>query len=398
MTAAENGHGRVRICAVIYWLERGGAERVLSTLCNEWAALEQDVTVVTVAAASHTEFGLSSAVARQSLTPTKAAGGLSRRTRPLRRLRQLRSTIQALNPDVVVSFGDRTNVMTLLALVNTSIPVVVSERTDPRRIPLTWIMERVRSVTYHRAAAIALQTQSVLPWAQQRFPTLRTRVIPNPVAPAQTHALSGARNPYITCVARFSQEKGVDVLIDAFARAGVRASGWRLHLVGDGPLRSQLEAQVRELGISDSVVFHGRVHDPEAYLVASQIAVLPSRVEGFPNALLEAMAAGTAVISTDCESGPSEIVTHGIDGLLVPTDDPDALATAIVTLTSDPELRKRLGHAGASVTTRFAPQAISEAWLSLFREVASTTAATRSRRPRPSHDSPERAARIDHSP
>jgi glycosyltransferase involved in cell wall biosynthesis len=116
-------------------------------------------------------------------------------------------------------------------------------------------------------------------------------------------------------------------------------------VVGDGPERSSLEELAEQLGVADRVSFLGFHSDPFCHLDVAAVFVLPSRFEGMPNALLEAMSLGLAVIVTDASPGPLEVVEHGVSGLVVPSDNPAALAAALFQLAGDPDLRCRLGAA-----------------------------------------------------
>lgn len=120
---------------------------------------------------------------------------------------------------------------------------------------------------------------------------------------------------------------------------------WPLTLVGDGPERPALERQVRDRRLAERVRFMGYRSDPQTFLQQAAVFVLPSRFEGMPNALLEAMAAGLAVVVTDASPGPLEVVDDGVTGLVVPSEAPQALAAALERLAVDPALRARLGAA-----------------------------------------------------
>ena len=146
-------------------------------------------------------------------------------------------------------------------------------------------------------------------------------------------------------VARLVPQKGLDVLIAALPRLSGAAAAWPVTLVGDGPERDTLQAQAQDLGVSDRLRCLGFRSDPERFLADAAVFVLPSRFEGMPNALLEAMAAGLAVIVTDASPGPLEVVEPGVSGLVVPSDDPIALAAAMQELAADPERCRRMGAA-----------------------------------------------------
>jgi glycosyltransferase involved in cell wall biosynthesis len=120
------------------------------------------------------------------------------------------------------------------------------------------------------------------------------------------------------------------------------------------------------------VTFVGNVQLPETFLRGADLFVLPSRFEGFPNALCEAMACGLPVIAADCPTGPREIIRPEVDGLLVATENPEALARAMARLMNDEKLRRELGRRAREITERFSLTEIDRCWERLFVEVLST--------------------------
>ncbi|HZS90386.1 MAG TPA: glycosyltransferase family 4 protein [Chloroflexota bacterium] len=161
----------------------------------------------------------------------------------------------------------------------------------------------------------------------------------------------------IVCVTRLDYQKGVDVLLHAWGRLMHAPVEWRgglvprLQVVGDGPLRSQLERLAVELGLAGSVEFLGRRTDVLDLLQQSWGFVLPSRWEGMSNALLEAMACGLPCIATRI-SGSEDVICHGVDGLLVAPEQPAALAEALRRVIEDAEVAQRLGAAARAKVVR----------------------------------------------
>lgn len=140
-------------------------------------------------------------------------------------------------------------------------------------------------------------------------------------------------------------------------------------ILGEGPERSRLEAQARAHGLSDRVAMPGRVANPLDHLVKGQAFVLSSRYEGFPNALLEAMACGLPVVAFDCPNGPAEAITHDRDGLLVPAGDVAALASALARVMDSPGERSRLGHDARGIVSRLGPERVLPRWSDMLESV-----------------------------
>ena len=181
----------------------------------------------------------------------------------------------------------------------------------------------------------------------------RTKCTPDRSAPDSQRRIVG--------LGRLADHKGFDLLLAAFQEVAADHPDWVLEIFGEGDQRPILEQYRDQHRLGDRVRLPGWTDRPAAVLSRGDIFVLPSRYEGFPNALLEAMACGLACISFDCDSGPREIIRPGVDGLLVPAGDVAALASALGQLMSDSDLRQRLGNRAREVVTRFSDPRASSA-------------------------------------
>ena len=166
---------------------------------------------------------------------------------------------------------------------------------------------------------------------------------------------------------RFSGEKGFDILIRAMARVSAPA---KLLLLGEGKDERKLRSLAEKLGASVKVDFLGFRKNPYPVLRGATVFVLPSRYEGFPNGLAEAMALGIPCVATRCKTGPEELIADGENGLLVPVEDPETMAGAIDRLLGDPVLRKRMGTAARMSVERYNVDEIVRLFESLIESVA----------------------------
>ena len=280
---------------------------------------------------------------------------------------ELERLLQCHRPRRVVSFLSRTNMRICSALWWRDSHLVVSERNDLRKQQLPFPWPRFRRLLYRRADVLTANTagvmDSLVPLFQARQLALLPNPLPMPVVPAAVGS-AGERQGFVT-VARLVPQKGIDVLIGALAQTAGPACGWMQTLVGDGPEREALELQVRQADLQKRGRFLGFRPDPQTFLLQASVFVLPSRFEGMPNALLEAMAAGLAVVVTDASPGPLEVVKHGVNGLVVPSDDPSALAAALDQLAADPGLRERLGVAARDTLRQLDWPVVGPIWESL---------------------------------
>ena len=170
----------------------------------------------------------------------------------------------------------------------------------------------------------------------------------------------------VVAVARYSHEKGIDLLLKAWSIVEKRVRDWRLEVYGDGN-RTPYNQLIEELRIDNSrCVLHGRTDNVEAEYVNSSIFVLSSRFEGFGMVLTEAMACGLPVVSFDCPWGPRSIIANGDDGLLVENGNVEALADSLTRLIDDADLRQRVAARGVKNVQRFRVDYIAECWKELF--------------------------------
>jgi glycosyltransferase involved in cell wall biosynthesis len=365
----------MRITLVISSLERGGAERIMSLLASAWAQAGKDVTLLTLDS-SEIAYPLHPAVKIHNLRPParKAGRWIQALSRKILRVPSLRKAIRESCPDLVISFMDRPNILTLIATRFLKVPVIISERTNPSVHKIGPVLSGLRALLYPLAQATVCQTSAAAAWFQSKM-RIKTSLIPNPlVQPLKaTHDVATAREdgPHILlAVGRLHAYKGFDLLLRAFALVFEKHPQWVLRIVGDGPQRLELQRMATALGLAERVQFIGSVNDPGSEFREADLFVLSSRFEGFPNALCEAMAAGLPVVSFDCPWGPSEIIHNGLDGILVPPADVNALGAVLSRLMADPAERARLAERAPEIMARLDLSKILLLWEALFRELA----------------------------
>lgn len=349
---------------VISSLGGGGAERAVAEFSAHWASLGHSLSVVTWDASDAPDaYPLAGGVRRIGLNVRRNSAGVgSAVVNVARRVLALRLELLHARPDVLVSFMDSTNVVSLLATRGLGIPVVIAERTDPEaNVTLSRIWRLLRRLTYRWASQVVVQTRAAADWLDRHCAT-RAVVIPNllrhlpPAGPMQ------ARERMVVSVGRLAWEKDPETLIRAFAAVFSRRPDWRLVLVGEGPLRDELAVLTDQLGLGSATQFAGFARTPEQWMARAALFVLSSRFEGFPNALLEAMAMGVAVVSTDCPSGPREMIENGVNGRLFQVGDVQGLAALLAELMDDEAQRARLAQAATEVRNWHSPERIMAKW------------------------------------
>ncbi len=365
-----------RLTAVISSLEAGGAERIMAILTEAWAARGWEVTLLLTLAkpAQDPFFKLDPRVTARHLDLYRPSRGLREAVSAnLRRARVMRRAIRTSRPDLVLAFAIETNVLTILATLGLGVPVVVEEHIHSSWPPLRRRWQLLRLATYPLASSVVALTPSALA-ALGLARGRRGRVIPNPVMPPPAGSTAPTDAPVIVAMGRLVPQKGFDMLLDAFAKIAGNHPRWNLAIWGDGPDRAALERQRDALGLMGRVALPGTTQAPNDELRAASAFVMSSRREGFPTVLGEAMACGLPVVSFDCPSGPRELIRDGIDGLLIPPDDVDALAAGMARLMDDSELASRLASRAPEVVERFSLASVLGLWDAVFAEVAGPVA------------------------
>ncbi len=362
-----------RIAVVIHSLTGGGSEHVAARMASWWAEHGHEVSLLTLDSVDNDAIAVSPQVNRVGLgLMSDSTGLLSAILANRSRVRELRRALLETNPDHVVSLTDRMNVVTLLACRGTKLQPVVCERIDIRHHSIGRLWSWLRKRTYPHAKAIVVQTagirDAVLPIARQA----PVEVIPNCVWPPDEAASPGKlelpdNHRWLAAVGRFDDQKGFDLLLAAFDVIADQHEDWNLVLIGNGPLRSELEQQIEICKLGDRVLLPGWVENPwQALSEQADAYVLSSRYEGFPNALLEAMSVGLCPIAFDCPSGPEEIIEDEVNGLLAPNGDAVLLASILSRVMSDDDLRDRLGDAARNVRETFSVERYFEQWNALL--------------------------------
>ncbi|HEY9657105.1 MAG TPA: glycosyltransferase, partial [Allocoleopsis sp.] len=249
-------------------------------------------------------------------------------------------------------------------------------------INIGFLRNRLFRLLYPMAAALVVQTEQAREIMQGWFPSLKICVLPNAVSsddpderqpsfPLRTLAKIPKDARIIAGMGRLGPEKGFDLLIESFSRVQTQHPDWHLVIFGEGVDRQKLEHQVWRMGIQDHVHFTGLVYASRKYLTETDIFVLSSRYEGFPNVLLEAMSCGLPVVSFNCHYGPCDIIRHAYDGLLVEAENVKALEAAMNIMIDVPEYRAKVARNAREVTERFSVVRIMGLWEQLLVESGS---------------------------
>ncbi|MDF3861509.1 glycosyltransferase family 4 protein [Achromobacter denitrificans] len=372
MTQTDAGRP-LRVLLFIHSLHGGGAERVAADLSAHWAGMGRDVMVVTQAGVEGDVYALHPKVRREVLHTAGEGGGLRGIWSNVQRVRALRRVVRAFRPDIVLGMMTTASVLSVLACAGLSCRVIATEHTHPPSQTLSGFWQRLRRMTYPRAASVVALTRGTADWLDRHMPGCRLAVIPNPVhfplprAEPILTPITGDGRKRLLAVGRLHADKGFDLLIQAFSQLAASHPDWDLVILGEGEERRALEAQLREAGLASRVFMPGRAGNVGDWYDSADLYVLTSRFEGLSNTLLESMASGLAAVSFDCDTGPREIVRDGVDGVLVrPNGDVPALAKALDAAMGDAAERSRMAQAAIDVRDRFSAARVLQKWQELF--------------------------------
>ena len=346
-------------------LTRGGAEHVMVNLASYFYAQGYKVYLVTKLK-EEPEYDVPDGVTRILADITEEEETDSRTKNLISRVKKLRSIWKKIKPDIIVSFIRKNNLMAVASTRGLKIPVVVGIRSNPERELSGRGIKALSFFLFRFANGIVMQTTAGVDYLP-KYLKKKAVVMPNSIDEKFIDTeYSEKRENEIVVVGRIDDNKNQEMVLEVFSDISSQFPDWSLHLYGDGELRQKLEQKYR----SDQIVFHGQIKNVEEKICNSSIFILPSKQEGMPNALIEAMALGVACISTDCPcGGPSDLIEQNKNGILIAVDDKEELKKQLVRLINDKELRKRLGKEAVKIREKLSPKIVNLKWEEYIQEL-----------------------------
>lgn len=290
-------------------------------------------------------------------------------SRVLKRQKMIKQIILSEGYDVVVSFGVKFNLDVMEALKNTNVPVVLCERNDPVSDPARKSLRIRRKLIYKKATGFVFQTERIADFFGEKIKS-RAAVIPNFIEKKYEKADHEAAENNIVITARLSEkQKNISMLLRAFNRFS-KGNDYKLYIVGDGPDEAMYREYIKENSLEDRVILTGR-QKVMPYLMNAKFFVLSSYYEGMPNSLIEALAVGLPCISTDCSGGgAAALIKDGENGILIPSNDEDAMVDAMTRMAGDAELRVRLANEAYKINETLEFNKIMSMWINYIESVA----------------------------
>jgi len=344
------------ILFVIHQIRYGGADKILSYIANQLSKSNYDVHIYTYeGTTSYYELDNYIEYIPEKNIATK------RILRRFVQIYQVKKIINRVKPDVVISFLQNPNTISILATLFTKVPVIICERGDPYRYGTQ--KSKIFKFIYHFAQGLVFQTEGAKDYFSKKI-IRNSVVIPNPVTQKNKYDSEIKRNNEIVFVARFELiQKRQDIMLKAFAKVAKEYPEIKLVFYGDGQDLETIQNMVVDLGVEDKVQFAGVVNNISDTIRLSKMFVLTSDYEGIPNALIEAMSVGLPVISTDCSPGGARmLIENKVNGVIVPKGDVDEVAKAIKIYIDNPDVAEQYAKKATEIADKYSPEKIINMW------------------------------------
>lgn len=353
----------LNITIIVPGMKRGGAERVVAFIANSFIQHEYNVNIILLGKAE-SEYDLDSKVLVYGLN----ADGLNK----LKVVSKLRRTIHKISTDIILCFSMKMTVYTILATIGMKIKIVGSDRSNPYyaygdsmcKGIYAWILAKANGFIFLTEGGKSYYPESI---------RKKSIVIPNGVFAAEIPKKFiefNMRDKYTICaVGRFSPVKNYETMLTAFSIFLKTHPKYKLHIFGDGELRSVIVKFTQSLKIEDSVIFEGVVNNVHEKIKKFSMFIHTSKSESWCNALMEAMACGVPCVVMDCDFGPRSMIVNGVNGELVPLGDIDGFVSSMIKIADSDTYAMMLSYNSAKINMTHAPDVIAKKYLDYLKGV-----------------------------
>lgn len=347
----------MKIVLVTPLLDHGGGQRFITELANYWIRLNHEVSIILLRS-GESFYPLSKQVKIYELGYIKVIGEskFKKISNAIKLSYKLRKKIKEINPHFVLSILSSTNVLTIISTLRLNSKIYVNDVMSPYRVK-TYFEKKLRNIFYRRADGVIALTEIAKTIISNETKSKNIIVIPNPVKEIE-FIENIKKEKIILNVGRLIREKGQKYLIESFAN--LNAPNWKLVILGEGPLRKDLEKHAKEFNITDHLSMPGAVKNVDEWLQKASIFAFPSVSESWGLALAESMAAGLPSVSFDCDVGPREMIIDQYNGFLVPVGDVELFTQRINELIENEELRTTISKTAQKDAEKYKIEVIGE--------------------------------------
>lgn len=348
-------------------MSSGGAERVISILTKKFTEKNYQVIVLSTFTENNLKdfYELPRSVIRVKLADyikIKKIFILN----SIIKFFTFRKIIKDYKPDIIISFTSYINILSLVCLIGFKIPIVVSERVNPFKHNINFFLTIIRPIAYKFAKNVVCQTSNLTLQVKKAWGLKNVVTIENPLSEKIPKINKwNKRENIVLSIGRLDKQKGHDMLIKAWSMLDNK-KGWKLLIIGSGAEKKNLISIVKSLNLTREVEIKDTVKNIWKEYNKSKIFILPSRYEGYPNVLIEAMAMGNAVIATDCKSGPREIIKK--NGILTDIKI-ESIYKGLKLLLFDKKKQIKFSNKYLSVRKKFDSEFVYRKWNKIITDI-----------------------------
>lgn len=359
----------MKILFVLNSFGPGGAEHTMTALANYWSS-QGHVVVITQLNKLLPFYDLNTDIRVESLGILRQRNHIpSKVHEKIVIISRLKKVFINYQPDIIISFIDTTNILAIAAAKMADKKLIVSERTNCNQMKnIFW--RALRNISYRYADGLVVLSK--LDYDNYNY-VRQKQIIPNPAWLLGEKIDLDIKKNIIISVGRLDELKGYDTLLKVLAQIPAdKLKDWQVCILGEGSLEEELKTCACNTGLSDKVSFCGVQKNVIDFYRKAAIFISTSRLEGFPNALTEALTMGCACIATNCPTGPSELISHEENGILVEVDNISDIRNQLVKLIESEDLRKKLGYRAKESAKKYAINKIALQWENFIERVINT--------------------------
>lgn len=354
----------MRIVFTISQLSGGGAERVVALLSDEMAKKGNEVSIITLLECP-VVYAINPSVEHICLKCTK-----SRFIGTLKQIIALRNVYKRINPDIIISFLPVVNMTAIIANLGLGYRLIVSERNDPNKNPRKKSIRKLRNIIYKKASGGVFQTPDALKYFQNYCPN--GIVIPNPVSSSLPSPYKGNREHRFVTAVRLEPQKNLYLMLNAFFRFLIENPEYTLEIYGEGSLHNDINDWIVNHQLQNHVFVRGFDSKWHEKAVNAKAFILSSDYEGMSNSLIEALAMGIPVISTDHPIGGARMfIEDGVNGYLSKVNDVESMISCMKKITRNTSIEQESERNSDSIRNSLSIAHITNKWIDFINEVYS---------------------------